>query len=84
MSDNIGRIFGIIAALAALWILVYWWWEPARPRITFDPSAPATANAATVQPPPPAVPVEPIVKAPSAQGSTRRPAQGRRHPPPLP
>ncbi|MFN0131927.1 MAG: LysM peptidoglycan-binding domain-containing protein [Phycisphaerales bacterium] len=28
MSENLGRAFGGVAALAGLWIAVYWWWEP--------------------------------------------------------
>lgn len=58
MSDNWGRIFGALAALAALWIFVYWWWEPSNPRISLDPSTPAAANAG-VYPPAQPSPVEP-------------------------
>lgn len=36
MSDNVGRIFGGCAALAGLWVVIYWWWEPAEPRVRFD------------------------------------------------
>ncbi len=61
MSDNVGRIFGAIGALAALWIVVYWWWEPTHPRISLDTTAPATAGAAITgprsQPPPATVPL---------------------------
>src|SRR5947207_1188212 len=53
MTDNVGRIFGILAALGVLWIVVYWWWEPAQPRITFD-NSPAVE---TVNPPLPREPV---------------------------
>jgi nucleoid-associated protein YgaU len=49
MSDNVGRIFGAIGALAALWIVVYWWWEPSH-RISMDATAPSSAGAAVVDP----------------------------------
>ena len=72
MSDNIGRVFGAIGALAALWIIVYWWWEP-HPRISMDPSAPAAGDAAVVEPratPAPApLPPGDTVIAPPATGS---------------
>jgi nucleoid-associated protein YgaU len=38
MTENWGRGVGALAVLAAVWILVYWWWEPSRPRISFDES----------------------------------------------
>jgi nucleoid-associated protein YgaU len=44
MSDNLGRIFAACAALAGLWILVYWLWEPSEPRIRFDPERPGAAG----------------------------------------
>ena len=46
MSDGRGRLFGGIAALAVLWIVVYWWWEPRGATISFDPG-PASADAGT-------------------------------------
>jgi nucleoid-associated protein YgaU len=57
MSDHLGRIFGILAALAVLWILVYWWWEP-RPRITFDngPSVETVSAPGPREPVPEAAP----------------------------
>lgn len=58
MNDSLGRIFGAVAALAALWIVVYWWWEP-RPRITFDAPGPSSAGAAVVSEQPP--PIEPAI-----------------------
>jgi nucleoid-associated protein YgaU len=36
VSENMGRIFGGCAALAGIWVLVYWWWEPGQPRLRFD------------------------------------------------
>ena len=36
-----GRFFGGIAALAVLWIFVYWWWEPRGGAISVDPGPPA-------------------------------------------
>jgi nucleoid-associated protein YgaU len=66
MSDHLGRIFGILAALAVLWIVVYWWWEP-RPRITFD-NGPAVE---TVSAPGPR---EPVPEATVRPRETGRPA----------
>jgi nucleoid-associated protein YgaU len=51
MSDGRGRLFGGIAALAVLWIVVYWWWEPRSATISFDPG-PAGADAGTAAAPP--------------------------------
>jgi nucleoid-associated protein YgaU len=58
MSDNMGRIFGGCAALAGIWVFVYWWWEPGEPRIRFDEQrisspAPAEFMAPAGQPAPP-------------------------------
>jgi hypothetical protein len=41
VTESRGRVFGGLAALAVLWIVVYWWWEPRQPAITFDASTPA-------------------------------------------
>jgi len=76
MSDHAGRIFGILAALAVLWIVVYWWWEPSSPRITFD-------NAPVVEPVSAPLPREPVPEAtptwatlpPEATGPETIPAQ---------
>lgn len=45
-DDSWGRMAAGGCALAALWILVYWWWEPGG-RITFD-TAPGAAGDVTV------------------------------------
>jgi LysM repeat protein len=45
MSENFGRVFGGMAALAVIWIIVYWWWEPRGGAITFD-----TGSRAAVSP----------------------------------
>jgi nucleoid-associated protein YgaU len=44
VTESRGRVFGGLAALAVLWIVVYWWWEPRQPSITFDPSPPAAES----------------------------------------
>jgi nucleoid-associated protein YgaU len=46
MSESAGRVFFGFAALAALWVAVYWWWEPARPGVSFDQTRPAFGPAA--------------------------------------
>lgn len=57
MADQWGRVIAGSAGLAALWIAVYWAWEPAPPPITYG-SAPPAAEATTVPvDPTPAVPV---------------------------
>src|SRR5205085_1771301 len=43
MSENFGRVFGGMAALAVIWIFVYWWWEPRGGAITFDQTSHAGA-----------------------------------------
>src|SRR6185295_2098080 len=64
MSESVGRIFGALAGLAALWIVVYWWWEPSKARVSFPSPAAASGQGApgTGQPvvhePPAATPVE--------------------------
>jgi nucleoid-associated protein YgaU len=63
MSDNVGRIFGILAALGVLWIVVYWWWEPAAPRISFDTSSAVERVSA------------PLPREPVPEASWREPAR---------
>lgn len=49
MSDNWGRMFGGFAALAVVWIGVYWWWDPvhppSEPPITFDETGATPTDA---------------------------------------
>ena len=56
MSESAGRVFFGFAALAALWIAVYWWWEPSRPGVSFDQTRPAFGPAAATASQPPAEP----------------------------
>lgn len=49
MSDNLGRIFGMCAAMALMWVVVYWVWEPSEPRISFDAERPTPIEAAADQ-----------------------------------
>ena len=63
MNHNSGRLFAGFAALAVLWISVYWWWEPReRPvsglvepvsNTTTEPPAPAIAEPPSPAPPRP-------------------------------
>jgi nucleoid-associated protein YgaU len=78
VSENWGRIFGGFAALAVLWILVYWWWEPSGPRISFDPgSSAATPGSGPVEPPirdpHAALPVNPPTNPPRRTEEPRHP-----------
>jgi LysM repeat protein len=78
MSRDWGRGVGALVFLGALWVLVYWWWEPSHGKIVFEDGPgmrersalggeASTANAATmVSNPPPAPPVS----APALQGRT--------------
>lgn len=62
MAENWGRGIGALVVLGAIWVLVYWWWEPSRAggRISFDdhPGVKATSPA------PPPRPATPVVSAP--------------------
>jgi LysM repeat protein len=51
MSENFGRVFGGMAALAVLWIIVYWWWEPRGGAITFDTGSHAALAPSGETPP---------------------------------
>jgi nucleoid-associated protein YgaU len=53
MSENFGRAFGGMAALAVIWIIVYWWWEPRGGAITFDTGSHAGAVLPGDAPPAP-------------------------------
>lgn len=89
MSENIGRVFGGFAALAVLWIVVYWWWEPSQPRISFDPATAAAAGSAGNPTPPTVVsqsPPRPVVTEPNPAPPVRvvdppRPAPQAPEPP---
>lgn len=63
MTDTPSRVFGLLAVLIGVWVLVYWLYEPRTPRVTSDAMRPAAASAASlppipVQAPPPAPVVE--------------------------
>jgi nucleoid-associated protein YgaU len=45
MGEGRGRIFGVLAALAVLWIFIYWWWEPRSAVVSFDAGPPAAEGA---------------------------------------
>jgi nucleoid-associated protein YgaU len=57
MPTHPGKIALALALLVAVWIGVYWWWDP-KPPITF---APTTASSAEPEPP---VEVEPAPREP--------------------
>lgn len=63
-----------MTALAALWVLVYWWWEPSNPKISFDETPAA-------HPPPVVAPAGPAPKIPPAIQQTPR-TRGSASPPP--
>ncbi|MBL8764517.1 MAG: LysM peptidoglycan-binding domain-containing protein [Phycisphaerae bacterium] len=65
MSGNATRVFAGLATLIAVWITVYWLYEPAEPPITFA-EVPATAQPRSPASPSPAVP----------NGPGTRPADG--------
>lgn len=55
MTDRWGKTLTGLAALAALWILVYWWWQPRGVTISYDDSSaarpiPAAQTTPTIQP----------------------------------
>lgn len=72
MSDHAGRVFGFLAALAVVWIVIYWWWEPSAPPITYA-DAPSEqvqsplggAPAPEPAPPEPAPPIDRPVPVPA-------------------
>ena len=45
MTESVGRVFLGLSALAVLWIIVYWWWEPSR--VTFDPGGGVSLKSAS-------------------------------------
>jgi nucleoid-associated protein YgaU len=56
MMERWGRVFVGLSALAGLWIVVYWWWEPRGAKITFDDGSPVPRTLKlSEQVPPPAV-----------------------------
>lgn len=66
MVEGSGRLVSGFAALVALWVLVYWWWEPGAQRVSFA-SEPEPAQRETVvveSPPPPSTRREPPRAAP--------------------
>lgn len=85
INERWRRVFSGLAALAVLWVLVYWWWEPRGPRITFDDGSPAPLRvasrqatpppAAEVDAPPPAIRRPEPAALPPAQPSTQASTQ---------
>lgn len=84
MPENRGRIFGGFAALALLWILVYWWWEPARPRISFDAGEPALPRTEPAAPPVREPGPAPLSPRPEPSPPAAAPAQPASPPPDSP
>jgi nucleoid-associated protein YgaU len=56
MAGNPGRMFGGLAGLAVLWILVYWFWTPKGGQITFDAGDRPREPGAQAELLPPALP----------------------------
>jgi nucleoid-associated protein YgaU len=79
MAENWGRGIGALVVLGAIWVLVYWWWEPSRAggRISFDDS-PAPAVRAPAPSPP--KPVTPVANTPKPKPTAPNPG-GRGTPP---
>lgn len=50
MTDGSRRLVGAACFLAALWVLVYWLWQPARPAISFARVEPEEDEAEQVEP----------------------------------
>lgn len=92
MTDTPSRLFGLLLVLVGVWVVTYWMYEPARPRITTDlrrdplaavsPSTglPApSARPSVPAPPPPAQPRTDLLPLPSAQTNTAEPHTPRTH-----
>ncbi|MBL9030521.1 MAG: LysM peptidoglycan-binding domain-containing protein [Phycisphaerae bacterium] len=82
MSENLGRAFAGAAALAGLWIAVYWWWEPSPSSARAVSAAPTTGStpAPGARPPiSPPLPSSPSTPTPTAQAPVQQVA---RTPPP--
>jgi nucleoid-associated protein YgaU len=68
-------VFTGLCAIAALWIVVYWWWEPRGPRITFDDGTPAPSRSLRER-----VPAAVEVSTPERSESISRASEGVRAP----
>ncbi|MBY0261961.1 MAG: hypothetical protein K2Q20_06435, partial [Phycisphaerales bacterium] len=55
MTDTPSRLFGLLLVMVAIWVGVYWLWEPAGRTVTADPRPPAAGGLLSQRPvvPPP-------------------------------
>lgn len=51
MRDTPTKVFGLMCALVGVWVVVYWFYEPAKPPVTFD-SRRTGSEAAGIRPDP--------------------------------
>lgn len=73
MADQWGKVIGGSAALAALWIAVYWAWEPSTPPITYGQSPEVEVQEAGPDSRPAHVEAEPRPAAPNPAPAAVRP-----------
>lgn len=62
MTDTPSRLFGLLLVMVAIWIGVYWLWEPSGRTVTADPRPPASGGLSSqrpIAPPPTAVSEQP-------------------------
>ncbi len=46
MRDTSTRVFSLMCALIGVWVVVYWFYEPAKPPVTFDANVPGAGEVA--------------------------------------
>lgn len=77
MADTPSRLFSLVAILIAVWVLVYWLYEPRPPRVTADTISPVprASGAASPQPRLPPLPQQSQPLLPSPQPESRPPTR---------
>ena len=91
MTDSTSRLVGVFCVLVAVWVVVYWWWDPARDpvRVSFaaEPTdlRPVHIDAAPETAPPPIVHPAPRTEPRATpEPQTRLPARPMPNPEPRP
>jgi nucleoid-associated protein YgaU len=74
MSDTPSRFFGLLLVMVAIWVAVYWLWEPSRPAVTIDDRAGVAAAAPLASVSASAVPAETPMPAPQPAPAFEREA----------